>query len=109
MSNPHDAAPDKKTSEKPLFGGKAGPGRPKGVPNKTTVIAKDAIAKAAEALGGVDRLVAWAQEDPSNEKVFWGTIYPKLLPLQIAGEGPGGAIETISRIEMVAMSGNSTN
>ena len=105
MSNPHDAAPDKKTSEKPLFGGKAGPGRPKGVPNKTTVIAKDAIAKAAEALGGVDRLVAWAKEDPSNEKVFWGTIYPKLLPLQVTGD-PDSPIQTVTRIEMVAMSGN---
>lgn len=105
MSNPHDAAPDKKTSDKPLFGGKAGPGRPKGVPNKTTVIAKDAIAKAAEALGGVDRLVAWAQKDPSNEKVFWGTIYPKLLPLQVAGV-PGEPIETVTRIELAAMSDN---
>lgn len=108
MSNPHDAAPDKKTSEKPLFGGKAGPGRPKGVPNKTTVIAKDAIAKAAEALGGVDRLVAWAQEDPSNEKVFWGTIYPKLLPLQVTGD-PDNPIQTITRIELAAMSGNGKN
>lgn len=106
MSNPQDAAPDLKTSEKPLFKGKAGPGRPKGMPNKTTVIAKDAIAKAAEALGGADRLVAWAKEDPSNEKVFWGTIYPKLLPLQVAGV-PGEPIETVTRIELAAMSGNS--
>ncbi|MEN5063577.1 hypothetical protein [Achromobacter aegrifaciens] len=108
MSNPHDAAPDKKTSDKPLFGGKAGPGRPKGVPNKTTVIAKDAIAKAAEALGGADRLVAWAKEDPSNEKVFWGTIYPKLLPLQVAGD-PDNPIQTVTRIALVAMSDHGTD
>ena len=57
-------------------------GRKKGTPNKTTQAAKDAIALAAERLGGVDRLVAWAKEDPTNEKVFWGTIYTKLLPLQ---------------------------
>lgn len=62
-----------------------GPGRPKGIPNKVTQTAKDAIAQAAMALGGADRLTAWAQEDPANEKVFWGTIYPKLLPLQVAG------------------------
>lgn len=108
MSKPQDAAPDKKTSDKPLFKGKAGPGRPKGVPNKTTVIAKDAIARAAEALGGVDRLVDWAKEDPQNEKVFWGTIYPKLLPLQVAGV-PGEPIETISRIELVGMSGHGSD
>lgn len=62
------------------------PGRPKGSPNKTTQIAKDAIADAAAALGGSVRLTAWAKEDPANERVFWGTIYPKLLPLQVAGQ-----------------------
>jgi hypothetical protein len=74
------------------FRAQAGKGRPKGVPNKTTLIAKDAIAKAAEQLGGVDRLVAWAKEDEANERAFWATIYPKLLPLQVTGEG-GGAIQ----------------
>lgn len=69
--------------------GNAGRGRPKGSPNKTTAIAKDAIAAAADALGGAGRLVQWAQEDPMNERVFWGTIYPKLLPLQVTGEGGG--------------------
>lgn len=63
--------------------GNAGKGRPKGAKNKTTTIAKDAIALAAEKLGGVDRLVAWAKEDEKNEHSFWSTIYPKLLPLQV--------------------------
>jgi len=67
-------------------------GRPKGLTNKTTQSAKDAIAAAAEALGGSDRLVAWVKEDASNEKVFWGTIYPKLLPLQVAGAGENGEL-----------------
>ena len=49
--------------------------------------AKEAIAMAADRLGGVDRLVAWAQEEPQNERVFWGTIYPKLLPLTVGGDG----------------------
>lgn len=69
-----------------------GKGRPKNTPNKTTALAKDAIAKAAEGLGGAARLQAWASEDPLNERVFWGTIYPKLLPLQITGEGGGALI-----------------
>lgn len=67
----------------------AGMGRKKGVPNKVTAAAKDAIAMAAERLGGTDRLVAWAQEDPQNERLFWGTIYPKLLPLQVSGVDGG--------------------
>lgn len=67
----------------------AGPGRPKGLPNKMTTSAKEAIAAAAEALGGSNRLVEWAQEDPLNERAFWTSIYPKLLPLQVVGEGGG--------------------
>ena len=62
-------------------------GRPKGVPNKMTAMAKNVIAEAAEELGGKARLVAWAKEDPDNERAFWATIYPKLLPLQVTGEG----------------------
>ena len=63
-----------------------GAGRPKGTPNKTTAAAKEVIAQAAAELGGADRLVAWAKEDPSNEKAFWTTIYTKLLPLQLTGD-----------------------
>lgn len=61
-------------------------GRPKGLPNKITRSAKEAIALAAEGLGGAERMVEWAKEDPANERVFWGTIYPKLLPVQVAGD-----------------------
>jgi len=64
-------------------------GRPKGSPNKIGKAAKDAIAEAADALGGSERLVNWAKEDPLNERAFWATIYPKLLPLQVSGEGGG--------------------
>lgn len=70
--------------------GKPGPGRPPGSRNKTTVIAKDAIALAAEKLGGVDRLVNWAKEDAKNESAFWTAIYPKLMPLQVEGAGANG-------------------
>lgn len=58
-------------------------GSRKGKPNKVTATAKDAIALAAEKLGGAARLVEWAKEDAKNEHAFWATIYPKLLPLQV--------------------------
>lgn len=80
-----------------ITGGKPGPGRPKGSQNKTTKAAKDAIAEAAEQLGGVNRLVAWAREASENEKAFWSTIYPKLLPLQVAGEGGGPLVVNINK------------
>lgn len=79
-------------------------GRTKGTPNKTTLVAKEAISLAAERLGGTDRLVAWAQEDPANERVFWGTIYPKLLPLQVAGDPNAPLIHKIE-YEIVDPSG----
>jgi hypothetical protein len=66
--------------------GPGNPGKPKGATNKTTKSAKEAIALAAEGLGGVDRLISWAQEDPQNERAFWGTIYPKLIPVQVSGD-----------------------
>lgn len=58
-------------------------GRKKGTPNRTTQIAKDAIAEVAENLGGVKRLTAWVRESEDNERTFWAAIYPKLLPLQV--------------------------
>jgi hypothetical protein len=61
------------------------PGRPKGAQNKVQKAAKDAIAEAAAKLGGVNRLVEWAKEDPLNERAFWVSVYPKLLPLTVNG------------------------
>lgn len=81
--------------------GKGNPGKPKGALSKTTRTAKEAIAIAAEKLGGAERLVAWAQEDPLNERAFWSSIYPKLLPLQVTGEG-GGPLQ-ISQVQLVPM------
>lgn len=85
----------KETAKKRRVGdGTPGPGRPKGIPNKTTIAVKDAIAQAAAELGGVERLVAWAREDKANERLFWGSIYPKLLPLQVTGDG-GGPVKLV--------------
>ena len=60
--------------------------------SKTTRTALEAIAFAAEGLGGAARLQEWATEAPENERVFWGTIYPKLLPLQVTGANGGALI-----------------
>ena len=69
--------------------GNRGKGRPKGTPNKLTASVKEAIESAAQGLGGAARLEAWAREAPENEKVFWSSIYPKLLPLQVTGKDGG--------------------
>ncbi len=77
--------------------GNAGKGRPKGAANKTTAAAKDMIADVAQGLGGAKRMLAWAKLDAKNEAAFWTTIYPKLLPLQVAGEGGGPLQITINK------------
>lgn len=97
MGKPQDAGTKIVTDSGKRRPPAAGKGRPKGALNKTTVAAKDAIAKAADELGGADRLVEWAKEDPANERVFWGTIYPKLLPLQVSGEGGGPLVVQVIR------------
>lgn len=63
-----------------------GKGRAKGSKNKVSTEAKQVIAQAAAELGGVDRLVAWAKEDPENEAKFWTTIYPRLIPVEVTGQ-----------------------
>lgn len=72
--------------------GKGNPGKPKGALNKTTRTVKEAIELAAEGLGGATRLQEWAKSEPANERIFWGQIYPKLLPLQVTGEGGGPVV-----------------
>jgi hypothetical protein len=81
-----DTTPDKPKRLPP----NAGKGRPKGSLNKVGKAAKEVIAEAAQMLGGVDRMVAWAKEAPENEKAFWSSIYPKLVPLDTYVSGPDG-------------------
>jgi hypothetical protein len=69
--------------------GEIRPNQGKRGPAKTTKLAKEAIALAAEGLGGTDRLIEWAKEDPKNESAFWTSIYTKLLPLQVNADIQG--------------------
>ena len=68
----------------------AGKGRKKGVPNRTTVLAKQAIANAFDELGGTEGLVKWAKSDGDNLKVFYATIWPKIIPVQTELTGKDG-------------------
>jgi hypothetical protein len=71
-------------------------GRQKGTPNKLTMAAREAIEQAAETLGGAERLAQWAKEKPVNERAFWTTIYPKLLPLQLTGKDDAPLIPEVT-------------
>lgn len=75
-------------------------GRKKGTPNKVSKEAKQAIAEAAEQLGGVERMVAWAKSDVVNERAFWATIYPKLVSITVAGDKDNPLVTEIRRIRV---------
>ena len=81
-----------------------GRGRPKGSQNKVGAVAKEVIAQAAADLGGAERLVAWAKEAPENEKAFWSTIYPKLIPVQISGD-QDNPLKTVTEITLKPLEG----
>lgn len=72
-------------------------GRQKGTPNKLTVAAKDAIAQAFDRVGGVDGLVEWIEKSDDNRKVFYGSIHPKLIPVQLTGDGGGPVVHEVRR------------
>lgn len=87
-------------------GRKAGPGRPKGLPNKVTTQLKDMILGALDEAGGVEYLKERAR-DPRTASAFLGLV-GKVLPMQVSGID-GNAIQTVTRIELVAPGADSTD
>jgi hypothetical protein len=61
----------------------SGQGRPKGVPNKTTVAAREAFQLAFEGLGGVTALQVWAND---NQTEFF-KLYGRLIPVDVNASG----------------------
>lgn len=83
-----------------------GAGRPKGSANKTTAMLKDAIIKAAEAVGedekGKGGLKGYCTFLAKKEPKAFAQLLGKVIPLQIAGD-PDQPLR-ISMIELVAPS-----
>lgn len=80
-----------------------GVGRPKGVPNRTTTVLKDAILLAAACAGKSltqsaegDGLVQYLSWLAINEPPTFGSLLGKVIPLQIAPpeEGAGALVIT---------------
>lgn len=76
--------------EKMAKGVKTG-GRIAGTPNKLSGTAKENIAAVFVRLGGTAAMAEWAEE---NKTVFY-SLYSKLLPHEITGEG-GGPVHIIA-------------
>ena len=78
--------------------GTPGPGRPKGMPNKTTTLLKDAIIQAATQAGGKDGLVGYLVKQAEENPNAFMPLLGKVLPMQISGED-GGPVQ-ITHIEL---------
>jgi len=78
-------------TEKKLFRGKAGPGRPKGLPNKTTAMLKEAILLAADR-AHPEGLVGYLQAQASASPTAFLSLLGKVLPLQLHGAAADGSI-----------------
>lgn len=77
--------------------GAPGPGRPKGMPNKTTALLKDAILKAATDAGGGDMAEYLKQQAIANPGPFL-SLLGKVLPMQVTGaDGEALKVEVITR------------
>lgn len=77
--------------------GKPGPGRPKGVPNKSTQLLKDAILKAADQ-SHPDGMVGYLQTQAIENPGPFMALLGKVLPMQVTGED-GGPVQTTVTIK----------
>lgn len=75
-------------------------GRQKGTPNKLTGQVKEMILQALDEAGGAAYLLDQAHNNPNA----FMTLVGKVLPLTLAGD-KDNPVQTVARIELVAMSG----
>jgi len=70
-------------------------GRPKGSPNKTTALLKDAILAAADSAGGKGGMAAYLAHQASENPGPFMALLGKVLPMQVTGDGDGAVIVEI--------------
>lgn len=75
-------------------GSPRGRGRPPGSPNKVSGEVKEIIAGVAGDMGGREGLLAWVKADPANERLFWSSIYTKLIASSVEASG---SVEVVVR------------
>jgi hypothetical protein len=91
-------------------------GRPLGSHNKLTRSAREAIEYCALQLGGGQRLYRWCKESKTNERTFWSSIYPRLLPItghfsavfapEPSPDAEAAVAEMVARLDAIAEARN---
>lgn len=66
--------------------GKKTGGRKKGVQNKTTVAVKEALQSTFDEIGGVNGLVNWAKQEPTEFYKLWGKLLPTEVKADVGGQ-----------------------
>jgi len=76
-------------------------GRSKGTPNKTTALLKDAILRAADAVGedmqGKGKLTGYCKFLAKSEPKAFAALLGRVLPMQVTGEDGGALVIEIKR------------
>lgn len=83
MNQPQNTEQNGKSA---AFLAQAGKGRPKGTPNKSTALLKDAILQAAEKAGGKDGMMGYLKEQAEKNPGPFMALLGKVLPMQITGD-----------------------
>ncbi len=83
-------------------------GRPKGSPNKTTALLKDAILEAAQKAGKKEGMVGYLVTQAHENPAAFMTLLGKVLPMQLTGPGENGEhlIRNIERTIVKAQHSN---
>ena len=68
-----------------IGGGKPGPGRKPGIPNKANGLLRDAIIQAAEEAGGKGGIVGYLTHQARKHPAAFLALIGRVLPLQVQG------------------------
>jgi hypothetical protein len=101
-AKPEEAAAEPKKPRGPGGRRPGEGGRPKGIPNKTTVIIREALILAAQGAGGKDGLVGYLKTQAVKNPAAFLTLLGKVIPTQTAMvDSDGNDVPTSVELKIV--------